>query len=439
VAPGNPAKSRYQNSIKATWSSTVENIMSEAVNTTDTSIANDENSKAVKSGRWRRARWWIVGVSLVAMAGVGAAVVSSKKPNPEDDKKQETPIEFASNELVHLESRPLGQSLYVTGTLEAVQRATLRAKVSAEIRAMPVREGDHVSVGQVVAQIDTDDLEARLAERKGSLESARANLSQAQRNRDTNRDLLAKGFISQNAYDTIEATYQANVGQMQAAEAATTQMRNALRDARVVTPLAGIVSKRHVQPGDKVSIDSPLLSIVDLRKMELQAMVPADEIPRIKIGAKATLNIDGFEQRKFVGVVERISPATEPGTRAVLVILTLANPDEALRAGMFATGNIGIERSTAVQTLPSDAVQAAGNEQFVWTIANNALAKKTVKVGRRDTDAARVEVLTGLKPEDVVLAARFDNLREGKPALAKIEAAAPAKTPATAAGAVAAR
>ncbi len=365
----------------------------------------------------RRFRWPLVAVVVVALAAAGLALRPRLEvAKPEDDAKAKAAIEFGPDETTRLESRPLAQSLYVTGTLDAVKRVTLRAKVSAEVTSLPVREGDRVHAGQAIAQLDTVDLESRLAERVGSLESAKANLAQAQRNRVTNQELLAKGYISKNAYETIDTGFQATTGQMQAAEGSVAQIRNAIRDAHVVAPIDGIVSKRHVQTGEKVAIDAPLVSIVDLSRLEMQALVPADEVTKVRIGALARLRIDGYADRVFEGKVERIAPATEPGTRAVMVLVALSNPDEALKAGMFATGTLAIGQSAPVPTLPAEAIVSAGGDTSVWTVADGRLARRTVKVGRRDDQTGRVEVTEGLKPDDRVLSARFDNLREGQPA-----------------------
>ncbi|CAN5139199.1 efflux RND transporter periplasmic adaptor subunit [soil metagenome] len=372
-----------------------------------------ESSRPTFLKRWR----WAIAGTLVVLIGAGAgAAVSLRKPKVDDQAKVQPTLEFGPGETVRLESKPLAQSLYVTGELNAVQRVTLRAKVSAEVKTLAVREGDRVTAGQLIAQLDTNDLEARLAERVGSLEAAKANLAQAQRNRVTNQELLSKGYISKNAFETIDTGFQATTGQMQAAEGSVAQIRNSIRDARVVAPISGIVAKRHVQAGEKVAIDMPLVSIVDLAKLEMQALVPADEVPKVQVGSVAKLKIDGYPDRVFDGKVERIAPATEPGTRAVLVLVGLTNPGELLKAGMFATGTLAIGQSQPVPTLPTEAVVASGGDTSVWMVRDGKLTRQPVRIGRRDENTARVEVVEGLGPNDRVLSARFDNLREGQPA-----------------------
>jgi membrane fusion protein, multidrug efflux system len=195
--------------------------------------------------------------------------------------------------------------------------------------------------------------------------------------------------------------------------------RNALRDAVVTAPLSGTVAKRHVQPGEKVPFDTPLVTIVDLARMELQALVPANDIPELRVGMKVDLTIDGFGDRRFVGTIERMNPTTEAGTRAIMVFIHIPNPDAELRGGMFGTGKVTLAAGAPVPTLPSIAIRTEAGQNFVWTIENGKLARRIVTVGRRDETAGRVEIKNSLPPEVPILAAPFDNLKAGAPALVR--------------------
>ena len=207
----------------------------------------------------------------------------------------------------------------MSGALQPVRQATVKAKVSGDVKQITVREGETVQAGQVLARIDTADLEAKLIERVGALESAKAQLAMAEKTRTSNQMLLKQNFISQNAFDNSESSYNVAQGSAKSAEAQVQIAKNALRDAVAVSPLTGLVGKRHVQPGEKVAFDSPLVTIVDLKDMELQAAVPAVDVPELSLGKPVELVIDGFGERRFKGRVERINPATEPGTRSILV------------------------------------------------------------------------------------------------------------------------
>ena len=370
---------------------------------------------------------------LVVGAISGTAAMRVIKKAEESAKGQQTvTLEFMPADLARLEAKPIARWLPVSGTVQPVRQATVKAKVSGDVRQVTVREGETVKEGQLLARIDTADLESKLIERVGALESAKAQLALAEKNRTTNSALLKQNFISQNAYDTFESSFNVAQGNVKSAEAQVQLARNALKDAIATSPLNGIVAKRHVNPGEKVAFDSPLITVVDLRDLELQAMVPAVDVPELSIGKMVELTIDGFGERKFTGRIERINPSTEPGTRAILVFVGIPNADGALRGGMFATGRIALAASAPVATLPATAVRVEAGQTYVWTVESGKLVKRIVVVGRRDEAAGRIEVKTGL-PQDVpVLAAKFDNLKDGAPAIVKATpAAVPASAPVT--------
>ena len=380
-----------------------------------------------------------VAVAMLVIGALGGTVAMRivKKGADAAGVPPTVTLEFTPGDLARVEAKSIARWLPVSGTVQPVRQATVKAKVSGDVRQITVREGESVQSGQLLARIDTADLESKLIERMGALESAKAQLALAEKNRATNNALLKQNFISQNAYDNSESSLSVAQGSVKSAEAQVQIARNALKDAIATSPLSGVVAKRHVQPGEKVAFDSPLVTVVDLKDLELQAMVPAVDVPELAIGKMVELTIDGFGERKFTGRIERMNPSTEPGTRAILVYVGIPNVDGALRGGMFATGRIALAASAPVATLPATAVRTEGGQTYVWTVENGKLVKRGVVTGRRDEAAGRIEVRTGL-PQDVpVLAARFDNLKDGAPAIVKgppaaVPASAPAAVPTSA-------
>lgn len=365
-------------------------------------------------------------VALVIIGAIGGAVAMRLAKKDGGDKGLAVvTLEFAPADLAQVERRALSRWLPVSGALQPVRQATVKAKVSGDVRQITVREGETVQAGQVLARIDTADLDAKLIERIGALESAKAQLALAEKTRTTNQTLLKQNFISQNAFDNSESSYNVAQGSAKSAEAQVQIARNALRDAAAISPLTGIVAKRHVQPGEKVAFDSPLVTVVDLKDMELQAAVPATDVPELSMGKPVELVIDGFGDRRFSGRVERINPATEPGTRSFLVYVGIPNADNALRGGMFATGRIALAASAPLPTLPSTAVRVEGGQAFVWILEDGKLVKRNVLTGARDDAAGRIEIKTALPAGTPILGARFDNLKDGAPAIVKAPSAGP--------------
>jgi len=382
----------------------------------------------------------LVGASIVVlvMAGVGGTVAALYAKKPQGDgggKNAPVALQFTPGDLAYVESKPLSRWLPVSGTLQPVRQAIVKAKVAGDVRQITVREGETVQAGQTLARIDTTDLDSKLIDRTGALESARAQLALADKTRTMNTRLLNDKFISQNAFDSADSSYNVAQGNVKSMEAQVQLARNALKDAVAVAPLTGVVAKRHVQPGEKVAIEAPLVTVVDLKDLEVQALVPAIDVPELRIGMPVELAVDGFGERRFVGRVERINPSTEPGTRALLVYVALPNNDAALKSGMFATGRIALAASAPAPTLPATAVRTEAGQSFVWVIDNGKLSRRIVTLGRRDDANGIVEVKTALPPKLPILAARFDNLKDGAPALVKAPTSSRNATSATPGGA----
>lgn len=381
---------------------------------------------------WTRRRAVGAVIALLVIGALAAAIAARVIKRGQDERRDPhaaLTMEFTPADLTYASVRPLNRWLPISGTLQPLNQALVKAKVSGAIRDIKVREGDSVKVDQVIARFDTADLDAKVAERVGALESAKAQLALATKTRAMNLKLLDQKFISQNAFDSSESGFNVAAGSVKSAGAQLQIAQIALRDAAVRSPLTGVIAKRHVQPGEKVPFDAPLFTIVDLNDLELQAMVPASDVPEIGVGMRVDLRVDGFADRRFAGRIDRINPTAEPGTRAILVYVTLKNNDASLRGGMFAEGRIALASSPPVATLPVAAVRSEAGLTYVWTIDNGKLVKRVVVVGRHDDDSGLVEIKTMLPVSLPILATRFENLREGAPVLVKATLAPGATSP----------
>jgi membrane fusion protein, multidrug efflux system len=363
----------------------------------------------------RKRTVWSLTAALAAIVIAGAAIAISSRMADQDaaKKKERPPLEFTHNDVVSLQPKRLSVEVTVPGSVQAVSQATVRAKLSAEIKRVLVREGDRVTAGQAIAEFDTAHLRAQMAERKATLESARAQLAMAERTRESNAQLVKQNFISQNAFDTADKAHQVQLAALAAAKAQLELTELSMTDAVVRSPISGTVSKRHVQPGEKVSFDAPLLSIVDLAQLEVQAQVPISDVTQIRKGMPTHVDVEGIDGRKFEGRVERINPSAEPGTRTINIYVSLANEDSLLKTGMFARVLLTISPEAEVPALPLSAVRTEAAQPFVWVVADQKLARRNIVTGKRDERAQWVEVTSGLAPGEVVLATKFDNLKDG--------------------------
>jgi membrane fusion protein, multidrug efflux system len=381
---------------------------------------------AVDSPAPRRRRYFkpaLITLAVVLVAGslVGLRATQAKK----DEKKDGAPVvlEFTPADVAIVELRELVRSIPFSGSLAPVVQTTVKSKVAGEIKRLFVREGESVTLGQVLAQIETIDLQSRLDAQDGALEEARAKLSIADKNRENAQQLLRQKFISQNAFDTTHSTYEASAASVRSAEAQLRIARKAMDDAAVRAPFNGIVARKLVNAGEKVGIDSPLFGLVDLANMEIEAPAPAAEIPAVKPGQAASFRVDGFGDRVFGGKVERINPTADAGSRSITLYISVANHDGALKGGMFAKGEIVLDKTAMSTVIPSSAVRDEAGQSYVFTIEDGKIGKRAVKLGATDPQRGFVEVQGGLEKGINVVSARVSGLKAGSPAVIKPVAA----------------
>lgn len=363
-----------------------------------------------------RKAWWIGGVAVLALMGVAGAYAVSKHVAKKDGKPAEVTLEFTAQEVVTPTMAAMSMHIEFSGPLVAPQTATVRAKAGGTLLTLTVAEGSRVKAGQVLATIDPTEMATRMAERVAMVESARAAAVQAERTHANNQRLADQQFISATALDQSRAALDTARAQERATRAQMDTVRAASRDTRIAAPIAGIVFKRHAVAGEKVSAEQNVLTIVDLSTLELAGTVGTHEVSQLAPGVAVQVKVEGVEA-PVAGKIARIAPAAEPGTRSIGVTIELPNSKEVLRAGQYALARVELADSQQRLTVPATAVGNAAGQDHVWLIENGVLARRAVTVGRRDEREGRVEVLNGVAAGSQVLAARFDNLREGGKAL----------------------
>ena len=394
----------------------------------------------------RRQAWVALGgvVVLAVAGGAWVAMQPGAMPGGQAQAAKQpgaaasAPLEFRANEVVQPQRASLPERIAFSGPLVAPNTVLLRARTSGTLLALTVAEGDRVKAGQALGRIDMAELAPRIAERNAMLDSARASLAQAERTHASNERLAAQNFISPNALDSSRAQVDTARAALAAAQATLETTRVGQRDATLLAPIAGIVARRHVLPGEKVSAEQQVLTIVDLARLELAGSVGTHEVARLTPGMPVQVRVEGMDAA-LTGQLARIAPAAEAGTRSIGVTVALANAQERLRAGQYAIGEVQLPDDRQRLLLPAAAVGSTAGQNHVWVIEGGKLARRAVTLGRRDEAGARVEVLDGVGVDAQVLGARFDNLREG--ALARVTGRLPAGAatgPAVASAAVAA-
>jgi membrane fusion protein (multidrug efflux system) len=351
-------------------------------------------------------------VLLLAVLVAAAYALRERPADPVASPAAAPTLEFLTEDLYAVAPRRMERTLAITGTLMPRAEATVKARVAGEIAELPVREGQPVRQGQPIGRIDAQDTQTRVNARAADLEAARAQVVLAQKNRATQLALLERRFISQNAFDTTQSSFDVAIARQASAEAELALARKSLGDTRLEAPISGIVAERIAQPGERVAVDARLLRIVDISQLELEAAVPAADITRVRVGQPLVLRADGFDEREFGGRIERINPGAVAGSRAINIYAVIANPDGLLRAGTFVRGAVSLDSDAPVPAIPASAVRDELGTTYVYVIEGSMLKKRSVRTGPADA-AAMVPVIAGLAAGERVVRANLGTLREG--------------------------
>ena len=379
--------------------------------------------------RRRSWRWTVLALVLLLAAAGAMRLVSARKQQA--TAAAAAPVqavaELAAGDVVRADTVELVQGLPVSGSLRAVDSAVVKARAAGELQGLAVREGDPVAAGEVLARVEATEPQARLRQAREQAEAARAQIDTAQRQFDNNKALVDQGFISRTALDTSLNTLNAARATHQAALAAADLARKSLDDTVLRAPIAGVVSQRFAQSGERVGIDTRVLEIVDLRRLELEATLGAADSVRVRVGQAARLQVEGAPQ-PVAGRVARINPSAQAGSRSVLAYLAL---DDAtgLRQGLFAQGRIATG-STSALAVPLSAVRTDKPSPYVQVVENGAVAHRPVQPGVRGEAASDALVaVDGIAAGAAVIRGHVGPLREGTP-VRFTGAAAPGAKPA---------
>lgn len=378
---------------------------------------------------WRR-----VGAVLAVLAIAGGLAWRAWRPEPVA--------------LVSVAEAPLVQSLVFSGRVAAPVRVDLGATVTGRVVEVAVREGDPVREGDLLARLESAELQAqvsqaqaalRLAEARvvgqrevgvptadAALETARATLDAAQREARRSRDLFARGYVSQARIDETDravriaqaqleaagAGARANAGRGTEAEQARLRADEAraaaglaqarLAQARIVAPADGRIVTRLVEPGQIVQPGRTLFAFAATGATQLVGQADEKFLSQLAIGQAARVVADAFPQQPFEARVLRIAPGVDAQRGTVEVKFEVAAPPPFLREDMTLSMEVTTDRRERGLTLPATAVIGAGAEARVRRLADGRVVEQPVRIGLRTL--ARLEIVDGLAAGDAVLA-----------------------------------
>lgn len=305
------------------------------------------------------------------------------------------------------------EGVAISGGLRPIETISVRSRIEGDVLDVPVREGDAVARGALLARFESTEQEAGLKSAEADRLAAELDANTAQWSFEQTKELFRAGAIPERDYRAGEQAAAAAAARLAAADARLRTATLTERDTRIVAPVSGVVERRSVERGVRAQRGAELFTLVRTDVLELTAAVPARLASGVRRGQTVRFSADG---RAIEGRVARISPTIDAASQSVTVYVQVPNADGSLKGNTFAAGHI-IERSLAEQlTIPQPAVrQPPGGigEPFVWRLADGKLERVSVRLGVVDEVRGIVQVLDGLAVGDQIVTGNVGMLGAG--------------------------
>ncbi len=314
-------------------------------------------------------------------------------------------------------SGELKEVIEVVGTLAPKFQAEVKTEYSGIVTDVLVTEWVRVSKGTLLLRFDSREAEAAAEAARATLLAAEVGLNRARREMDRTVKLKEAGLATPQNLDDAKTAAEAAEAQLAAAKAQKEIAETKLAKTVIRSPLDGVVASRTVNPGDYIEnmgSPKPMFRIVDNRRLDLTVTVPSSRISAVRLGQPLSFSTDAVPGRTFTGKVSFINPAADEASRTVKVVAIVENPDETLKSGLFAKGEIVTGERQNVLRVPRSAFvtwDLAARTAVVFVVQGDKAVRRTIETGAGAGDD--VEVTKGLSAGEQVVTRGAFNLSEG--------------------------
>ena len=354
----------------------------------------------------------VLALAIALTFGIWRHVQEKREQQEFARKTAEVSVEYVS---VKHDDKP--HELVLPGNIAAVEEATIYARANGYIKRWLVDIGARVTSGQLLAEIETPELEQQLAQAVGTLKQSQANFEIARITAQRWKELFDQKVVSKQENDEKQTTFEAAAASLTAAKANVGQLQQLVAFNQVTAPFSGTITTRRIDVGALVSAGSgtagtPLFSLARTDPVEIYVRVPEESAPLIQDGMAAKIVVQELKQREFVGRVVRNSRALDFQSRTLLTEVEIQNHEGTLLAGMYAQVKFTLVDAKAPLIIPSTAFVFRGTGTQVVTIdKDNKIHWQRITAGR--DFGTRMEVIGGLEENSRVVVNPTDDLSEG--------------------------
>lgn len=352
----------------------------------------------------------ILSIGLLSLGGAAVSYFTLKASQPV--QVAEITKVFLSHEVTSPAEEKISNILTISGQLIATDTMVLKAKTNGTLLSLNFKEGDFVKTGQVLGEMDLSDLNSRRIERESAIMAARHAVTQAQMQHTANISLQQSGFIAETTVNSSASALETAKSQLKAAEAQMVAVNKQFAESTLISPLSGFIHKRAALPGEKLTIEQEIASIVNPASLELKAFLNPQSAMQLESQQQANLYVDGIPEPLQIQL-SRIAPVSDSASRAIPVFFKLIKPPSTVKPGMLGHAQLKMPQSIQGLTILQRSVQEEAGKSFVWTIKDSVLTKSSITLGHKEAEGDRIAVIEGLDKSSVLLSMHFDGLKEG--------------------------
>jgi membrane fusion protein (multidrug efflux system) len=359
----------------------------------------------------RKKALYVTTIVIVLIVGFIGLRIYTNMSNAKEKAAAMTRGRILTVEVMPVFNKDITPILTFTASLEPVWHSDISPKVDGRIESLYTDEAQKVSAGQIIAKLENIDFSAQVSQAEGTLYSVSADLAQAKSDLARNKMLVEQGALSQQQYDASVAKVASLEGQMRASQGNLGYQQSRLGFTDVVTPHAGTVLTRYLQPGDYAKAGTPIFTIADTSVMLAKATVGEGQITQVKLGDPAQVLVEALSDQPFTGKITKIVPAASVPARTFTLEVSIDNSQDTLLSGLTAKVMAkGKERTNAL-VVPESALVLFEDQQTVFVLANDQVVQRKLRLGYIGNGWA--EVLSGLNPGDLIVVKGQNTIRDG--------------------------
>ncbi len=297
-----------------------------------------------------------------------------------------------------------------TGTLFPLHDVLISSQTAGTVTEVYAEVGDTVEKGAPLLQIDPELKQLALEQTEANLIQAKAAFEKATKDFERNEKLHKTNDISEYIFESARLQKESAEAAYLTAKATMKMARRHLADARITSPVNGLVAARLVELGSTVAPGVPIAKVVDISHVKMKFGVAEKDIVKIEKGQSATIAVDSYEQ-PFSGTVSSVGPQADLSTRTFPVEVSVNNPKFQLKAGMISKVEIATQTDQNALLLPKSALLERANQTILFVIKNGIAEKRTPKLGIESGDF--IAILEGANAGEEVVVIGQENLADG--------------------------